>query len=155
MEPQVIPEEDQLLSEDSAAAADEKDQQMSQCPDIAEFVEAVKNVTEKFGNEGTGAALSVAAKRLKQVKNSNMLNSILYNLGSAVSVSGAGRGKIRCQPTSIPQQGPGKPRGAAHLGKGRRPGCLTSSNSKPKRLRSLSKNISENVANAKSHGSGN
>ena len=160
VEPQVITEEDkedQLMvniNEDSASAASEKDQQMSQCPDIAQFVEAVKNVTEKFGNNETVAALSTAAKRLKQVKNSNMLNSILYNIGSAVSVSGAGRGKIRCQPTSIARRGPGKPRGAAPLGKGRRPGCLTASNSKPKRPRNLSKNIYENVANAKSHGSG-
>lgn len=98
------------------------------------------------------AAITTAVRRLHQVRSENQLNGLLYNLGSGTCNTGAGRGKIRCQPTSIPRRGPGKPRGAAPLGKGQRPSSIA--NRKWKRPRSLSSNVSQNVANAKSHGTG-
>ena len=82
-----------------------------------------------------------------------MLNSMLHSLGSDLCTKGAGRGKIRCQPASIAGGAAGKPRGAAPLGKGRKPNTL-SANAKSKRPRNLAQNIAKNLANAKSHGSG-
>ena len=82
-----------------------------------------------------------------------MLNSMLYSLGSDFTATGAGRGKIRCQPASITRRGQGKPKGAAPLRKGRKPNSLMQ-NAKTKRPRNLAENIGKNLANAKSHGSG-
>lgn len=129
-----------------------QDENPHQSPDVGEFVATFQNVVEKYANSDTAAALSTAVRRLKTVKSGNQLNSILQTFGSGLCNKGAGRGKIRCQPTSIARRGPGKPRGAAPLGKGRRPSHLP--NPKPKRPRNLSQNIAQNVANAKSHGSG-
>ena len=86
------------------------------------------------------------------MRSGNQLNSILQTLGSGLCSKGAGREKIRCQPTSIARRKAGKPRGAAPLVKGRKPGVLR--NPRPKRPRNLSQNVAQNVANAKSHGSG-
>ena len=123
------------------------------CLDISDFVAAVQDATEKHGNEHTVAALTAAVKRIKKIKNSNMLNSMLYSLGTDATSTGAGRGKIRCQPASIARRGQGKPKGAAPLGKGRKPNTVMQ-NAKTKRPRNLAENIGKNLANAKSHGSG-
>lgn len=140
--------QDKLLTEED----DNHHEDPQQCADISELVAAFQNVAEKYSNGETAAAISTAVRRLNQVRSANQLNSILYNLGSDASNTRAGRGKIRCQPTSISRRGPGKPRGAAPLGKGRRPSSVA--NRKSKRPRSLSSNVAQNVANAKSHGSG-
>ena len=93
-------------------------------------------------------ALRKARRRIGSIKSSNQLESILHTLGTNQLNRGAGRGKIKCQPTSIARRAPGKPRGAAPLTKGRRP---SENPTRPKRPRSLAKNIDANVANAKSH----
>lgn len=125
-----------------------------QSVDISEFVKALHTITEKYGNEDTADALKTAVKRLHKIKSTNMLNSVLHNLGSDVctTTTGAGRGKIRCQPSSVARRGPGRPKGAAPLGKGRRPNTVAKG--KAKRPRNLAENIAANVPNAKSHGSG-
>ena len=109
---------------------------------IEEFVAALQTATEKYGNSDTAAGLKQATQRLKNIKSTNMLNSVLHTIGSSVCTRGigTGRGKIPCQPTSIARRGPGQPRGAAPLGKGRRPSCLLN-NRGGKRPRNLSVNI--------------
>ncbi|KAG0725763.1 hypothetical protein GWK47_037976 [Chionoecetes opilio] len=79
----------------------------NQCEDISQFVATLQTMAEKYSNADTVGALSTAVKRLKKVRNTNMLNSLLYELGSDVCTTGPGRGKIRCQPTSIARRGPG------------------------------------------------
>lgn len=123
-----------------------------QTPDTKDLVTAIENAVSLFGKSDTVAALHSLTRKINAVKTTNQLNSLLYSVGSCVARKGAGRGKIPCQPTSIARRGPGRPRGAAALGKGRRPATLPQP--KAKRPRNLAKNIKDNVANAKSHGSG-
>lgn len=109
--------------------------------------------SEKFGNEDSVSALKMFVQRLRSVKTSNQFNSFLHTVGVGVCVQkGAGRGKIPVQPTSIARRSEGMPRGATPLGKGRRP--LNCNMPKAKRPRNLAENVRNNVANAKSHGSG-
>ena len=102
-----------------------------------------------YSCQDTVLALERLQKVLGAVKTTNQLNTILHML-TATSKRGAGRGKIPCQPTTLARRKPGRPRGAAPLGKGRRPNIVKM---KSKRPRNISLNIRENVANAKSHGS--
>lgn len=146
-----VPEEDAIEEMEPHST---KEIEKQQCDvDISEFVAALQAAVEKHGNEHTVTAFTTAVKTVKKVKNSNMLNSMIHSLGSGICATGAGRGKIRCQPASIARRAPGKPKGAAPLGKGRKPKSLPE-NAKPKRPRNLGKNIANNLANAKSHGSG-
>lgn len=116
---------------------------------VAELLKTSK----KFGNEDSVAALKMFVQRLRSVKTSNQFNSFLHTVGVGVCVQrGAGRGKIPVQPTSITRRSEGMPRGATPLGKGRRP--LHCNMPKAKRPRNLAENVRNNVANAKSHGSG-
>lgn len=106
----------------------------------------------RFGNPHSMAALDKFMQRIKALKTANQFNSLLHISGSSVKNGGAGRGKIPCQPTSIARRLTGRPRGAAPLGKGRRPTGTTTPQAK--RPRNLAYNIQHNVANAKSHGNG-
>lgn len=116
---------------------------------VAELLKTSK----KFGNEDSVSALKMFVQRLRSVKTSNQFNSFLHTVGVGVCVQkGAGRGKIPVQPTSITRRSEGMPRGATPLGKGRRP--LHCNMPKAKRPRNLAENVRNNVANAKSHGSG-
>lgn len=115
--------------------------------------EALKEKTVELGDADTRMALQRYLQRVQSLKTTNQLNTFLNSAGSvSIRHGGAGRGKIPCQPTSIARRSTGMPRGAAPIGKGRRPAAALSS--KPKRPRSLSCNVERNVANAKSHGSG-
>ena len=55
-----------------------------QCADITEFVDALRDATAQHGNAQTVAALTTAVGRIKKIKNSNMLNSMLFSLGQEV-----------------------------------------------------------------------
>ena len=107
------------------------------------------------GDGLTDEALKRATIQLNNIGSSVQLNSLLHSAGPSSGCSyrgGAGRGKIRVQPTSISRRAEGQPRGAARLGKGRRPDALPR---KPaKRRRCLADSVAANVANAKSHGAG-
>ena len=124
----------------------------SKASDIELFLSRMRKKLDKDYNSETSLALEAAWKRFERTKTGNQKNSVLHTIGTGVLNRGAGRGKNRCQPTSIARRGPGKPRGAAPLGKWRRPSNL--STPKSKRPRCLSDNIEANVANGKSHGSG-
>lgn len=117
--------------------------------DTSSVENTLATVAKRYGNQETVVALEKLQKALGAVKTTNQLNNILHML-TATSKRGAGRGKISCQPTSVARRKPGRPRGAAPLGKGRRPNTVKT---KAKRPRNLALNIRENVANAKSHGS--
>lgn len=119
-----------------------------------EATEAILNATVRFGNSDTVIALNKILQRISSVHSAYQLNSALHCIGTAVKSDGAGHGKIPCQPTSVARRPTGRPRGAAPLSKGRRPRGSSASASQPTRPRTLSHNISNNVANAKSHGSG-
>ncbi|XP_050694366.1 uncharacterized protein LOC126984618 [Eriocheir sinensis] len=57
----------------------------------------------------------------KAVRTTSQLTSIFFNAASSgVGKTGAGRGKIPCQPTSVARRITGMPRGAAPFGKGRK-----------------------------------
>lgn len=116
-----------------------------------QVTEALKELTSFYGNSETRLSLQRFFQRIKSVKTSNQLNSLLNCAGSSVRY-GAGRGKIPCQPTSLARRSPGMPRGAAPIGKGRRPAAAQSS--KPKRPRNLAHSVACNITNAKPHGSG-
>lgn len=116
-----------------------------------EAAEALVKTCARYGNSDTLMGIQKFLGRLKFIKTTNQLNSFLNVTGSTMR-KGAGRGKIPCQPTSIARRTPGMPRGAATLGKGRRPS--TTQASRPKRPHNLAYNVKSNVANAKSHGTG-
>ena len=48
-----------------------------QCADITEFVDVLRDATAQHGNTQTMAALTTAVGRMKKIRNSNMLNSML------------------------------------------------------------------------------
>lgn len=108
----------------------------------------------KHEDDDVLAGLHKFIRKLKTVKTSNQLTSVFCNAASSgVGRIGAGRGKIPCQPTSVARRSIGMPRGAAPMGKGRkRKGNVI--DKAAKRQRNLSLNVSQNQANAKSHGSG-
>ena len=119
--------------------------------ELREAAEAFVTVSTKYGNADTLPSLKKFIGRIRSIKSTNQLNSFLNSMGSYVK-KGAGRGKIPCQPTSIARRSPGMPRGAATIGKGRRPSKTLTSRSK--RPHNLAHNVKSNVANAKSHGTG-
>lgn len=122
---------------------------------LNELSSTLLELLSKYEDDGVCEGLNMFTKKLKGVRTSNQLTSILFSVASssAVSKGGAGRGKIPCQPTSIARRITGMPRGAAPIGKGRkRAGNLIEKNGK--RQRNLFLNVSQNQANAKSHGSG-
>ncbi|KAF0295676.1 hypothetical protein FJT64_006855 [Amphibalanus amphitrite] len=111
----------------------------------------------KYGDGQTNSALIRATGTVAALKTSNQLNSYLQSAGprsECLSRGGAGRGKIRVQPTSISRRPEGQPRGAARLGKGRRPKDCGGATAPAKRRRCLAGNVSANVPNAKGHGAG-
>ena len=122
---------------------------------VAAYHEAFNKAIAAYGDGLTDEALARATHRLNTVKSSSDLNSLLHSAGPGAGCAdrgGAGRGKIRVQPSSISRRAEGQVRGAARLGKGRRPDSLPG---KPvKRRRCLAASVAANVANAKSHGAG-
>ena len=106
---------------------------------------------ERFGDDNTQEVIEKLQKKIKNVKSANQLNALFSCIGSATAMlSGAGRGKIPCQPTSVARRQPGMPRGLAPLGKGRkRKGVFTSR--EVKRPRNLALSVSQNHPNARSH----
>ena len=121
--------------------------------DIANDIKDVMlEMFNRFGDDNTRVGMEAMLKKLKSAKTGSQYNSYLFSLGSSMSrIQGAGRGKIPCQPTSISRRGPGMPRGAAPLGKGRkRKNSLLLKAAK--RPRNLAYNIACNQANGKSHG---
>lgn len=116
-----------------------------------EATELLVKACAKYGNADTLIGIKKFKDRLRLIKSTNQLNSFLNIMGSSMK-KGAGRGKIPCQPTSIARRPPGMPRGAATIGKGRRPSA--SSTPRSKRPHKLAQNVKSNVANAKSHGTG-
>lgn len=116
-----------------------------------EAADALVKACAEYGNADTLLGIEKFKDRLKFIKSGNQLNSFLNIMGSSMK-KGAGRGKIPCQPTSIARRTPGMPRGAATIGKGRRPSSTHTS--RPKRPHNLTHNVHSNVANAKSHGTG-
>lgn len=140
---------------DEISASSITDEEHAEIDDITarsrEAAEELVKTCAKYGNADTLLGIKKFIGRLSFIKSANQLNSFLNITGSSVK-KGAGRGKIPCQPTSIARRSPGMPRGAATIGKGRRP--LTTLTSRPKRPHNLAHNVKSNVANAKSHGTG-
>lgn len=102
-----------------------------------------KNVS-KFSDALSEDAISAFMKRLGAFQSSSQLNSLFHTAGSTgASSSGAGRGKIACQPTSIARRRSGMPRGAGPIGKGRKLKDCTLNNT-VKRKRDLALTISLN-----------
>ena len=120
---------------------------------LEEFKDIMSQKVNQFGNQDTLGAFTKAIKRVNSVGNSNALNSLLHTVGSTIAPCRGRNAMIRCQPTSIARRAPGVPRGAAAVGKGRRPNALAGAK-KVKRKRNLALAISQNHANAKSHGTG-
>lgn len=119
---------------------------------ITEINDTMLHLASQYGDEQTLEGMQKFLSRLKSVRTSNQLNSLLHSTGSS-AMQGAGRGKIPCQPTSVARRQVGMPRGTAPIGKGRkRKGSLIEK--AMKRQRNLALNISLNQPNAKSHGSG-
>lgn len=119
---------------------------------ITEINDTMLHLATQYGDEQTLEGMQKLLSRLKSVRTSNQLNSLLHSTGSS-AMQGAGRGKIPCQPTSVARRQVGMPRGAAPIGKGRkRKGSAIEK--AMKRQRNLALNISLNQPNAKSHGSG-
>lgn len=119
---------------------------------ITAIHDTLLHLATRFEDQQTLEGMEKLLSRLNSVRTSNQLNSLLHCTGS-VSMHGAGRGKIPCQPTSVARRSDGMPRGAAPIGKGRkRKGCHI--DKAMKRERNLALNISLNQPNAKSHGSG-
>lgn len=123
-----------------------EDQQGAIMAKIQEATEALQKAGAHFGNKDSIPALDRFIQRTNSIQSTNQFTSCALRSG------GAGRGKIPCQPTSISRRSTGRPRGAAPLCKGRRPAGAAAPPSK--RPRNLALNIQNNVANAKSHGSG-
>ena len=122
---------------------------------VDDYLLAMRRALVELGDGLTNEALIKATERVVALTTSNQLNSLLHSAGSRselTSRGGAGRGKIRVQPTSISRRQEGQPRGAARLGKGRRP--KDAANLPSKRRRCLAENVQANVANAKAHGPG-
>ncbi|KAK4316160.1 hypothetical protein Pmani_012669 [Petrolisthes manimaculis] len=119
---------------------------------VQEATQAILKAAAQFGNEDSLEPLNKIIQSMNSVHSTNQFNSRLHCIGSAVRTGGAGRGKIPCQPTSISRRSNGRPRGTAPLCKGRRPAGATTAAAK--RPRNLAQNIKNNLANAKSHGSG-
>lgn len=140
---------------DVMSASSITDEEHAEIEDIIaqarEAAEALVKTCAKYGNADTLLGIKKFTDRLRFIKSANQLNSLLNIMGSSMK-KGAGRGKIPCQPTSIARRPPGMPRGPATLGKGRRPS--TTLTSRPKRPHNLAHNVKNNVANAKSHGTG-
>lgn len=109
----------------------------------------LNQVIGKFKNQETPVKQAKAI--INSIKTTNHLNSFLHNSSIDKKRGGAGRGKIPWQPTSVARRNPGRPRSAAPLGKGRKPGIIKTTET---REHNLALNISNNVANAKSHGKG-
>lgn len=106
----------------------------------------LNDLIRKFKNQDTSIKQALAVT--SSIKTTNQLNSFLHDFSTDKKRGGAGRGKIPCQPTSIARRNAGKPRGAASLGKGRKPGiCKTTE----KKGYNLALNVSNNEANGKCH----
>ncbi|KAK4316189.1 hypothetical protein Pmani_012697 [Petrolisthes manimaculis] len=106
---------------------------------VQEATQAILKAAAQFGNEDSLEPLNKIIQSMNSVHSTNQFNSRLHCIGSAVRTGGAGRGN-------------GRPRGTAPLCKGRRPAGATTAAAK--RPRNLAQNIKNNLANAKSHGSG-
>lgn len=104
----------------------------------------------RLGDNTSRTSIEAFMKKVKVLKSTNHLNSFLHSCGSLFKLSGAGRGKIPCQPTSVSRRSIGMPRGAAPLGKGRKrkADLLVKA---AKRRRNLALNVLQNQPNAKSH----
>ncbi|XP_066958989.1 uncharacterized protein [Macrobrachium rosenbergii] len=114
------------------------------------LTETIKHSAALYGDELTVGDIEKLTNRFRNVRTSDQLHSLFQCTGAALPC--VGRGKIPCQPTSIARRQQGMPRGAAPITKGRkRKGNLI--HKTLKRQRNLSLNISQNVMNAKSHGS--
>ncbi|XP_064091642.1 uncharacterized protein LOC135205213 [Macrobrachium nipponense] len=64
-------------------------------------VEALVETTAQYGNSETEVALQKFLRRIRSVKTTNQLTNLLNCAGSSMTYSGAGRGKIPCQPATI------------------------------------------------------
>ena len=142
------------LSDSSKENMPPKEKANEVCDDLLNtFKEVFTEKVQRFGNSDTLAALKKACSRLSNINNPNTLNSFLHTMGSTVTPRhGKSGSMIPCQPTSISRRGPGVPRGAASVHKGRRPDSLPVKTAK--RARNLALAIATNHANGKSHGTG-
>ncbi|KAF4520715.1 hypothetical protein B566_EDAN004834 [Ephemera danica] len=89
---------------------------------------------------------------LKRIQNEPQALNILLCVKNAICGGIKTGGKIKVQPTSIARRRSCATRGSKRIAEGRPPNG--SASSRPKRPRILSQNVRDNVAHAKSHGSG-
>lgn len=117
---------------------------------IAAAVELFSDTLHRLGDSTSYKSIENYMKKVKILKSTNHLNSFLHSCGSSFKLSGVGRGKIPCQPTSVARRPVGMPRGAAPIGKGRKrkSDLLVKA---AKRKRNLALNVLQNQPNAKSH----
>lgn len=108
---------------------------------------------KKFGSQWetveTAEALEKFNSRLNAIQTPAQLMSLLHASHSDSLPRRNGGRRIRCQPTAISRRQCNAPRGAAPLGKGRRPSCVSVPSTK--RPRNLAYNVERNQANAKTH----
>lgn len=96
---------------------------VGKCATTGTAADAIRRVSD--GN--TDEALARGIRDFRNVRTASQLNTILISAGSRAETlarGGAGRGKIRVQPTSVSRRAEGQPRGAARLAQGRRPSAL-------------------------------
>jgi len=93
-------------------------------------------------------------KRLDRVTSESQLASFLHTAGSAVPLRYRAGAAIRVQPTSLSRRRPGITRGSKRAPSGRPAASAVVGAARRKRPRALGTNISRNVQNSKSHGTG-
>ncbi|KAL5246044.1 hypothetical protein ACI65C_013452 [Semiaphis heraclei] len=93
------------------------------------------------------------SSRLKNIHNSEQFIGFVHSVNKTAANINRRKGKIRVQPTSISRRKEGVTRGSKRISAGRKPNGMIMK-TKVKRPNNLGKNISKNLLNSKSHGSG-
>jgi len=93
------------------------------------------------------------SSRLKNIHNSEQFIEFFHSVNKTAININRRKGKIRVQPTSISRRKEGVTRGSKIITAERKPNGMIMKR-KVKRPNNLGKNISKNLLNSKSHGSG-
>jgi hypothetical protein len=143
---------------DAFESVADKSVQQNDEGDLEMSVAHLRSESERIGQLLTACSAPHIAKLTKamaKIKTESNLIDAIVKFTAAVSSSQRRGGKIKVQPTSVSRRREGVSRGSRRIAAGRPPShAATAAARIAKRSHKLSRNITANVAHAKSHGAG-